>query len=51
LSGAKYNIEVCNPQHLSKGVVKVEVDGKAVAGYVAPYRQDGGMHRVTVTMG
>ncbi len=51
LRGARYAIEVRNPQHVNKGVVKVEVDGKTLEGNVIPYFKEGGNHRVIVEMG
>jgi cellobiose phosphorylase len=51
LRGAQYHIDVRNPQHVNKGVARVEVDGKAIEGSTIPYFGDGGVHRVTVVMG
>jgi cellobiose phosphorylase len=51
LRGAHYAIEVRNPQHVSKGVVSVELDGQPIPGFIIPYCQDGGTHSVLVTMG
>ena len=49
--GATYHIEVKNPSHVSKGVKSVLVDGQEIAGRVVPAFDDGGEHRVEVTMG
>jgi cellobiose phosphorylase len=49
--GATYHIEVKNPNHVSKGVKSVVVDGQEIAGRVVPAFDDGGEHRVEVTMG
>jgi cellobiose phosphorylase len=49
--GAKYIIEVSNPQHVNKGVSSVEVDGKPLDGSLIPYFEDGAQHQVVVTMG
>lgn len=46
--GAVYHIEVINPSHVEKGVVRIEVDGCASSSVPA---FDGGEHRVRVTMG
>ena len=51
LRGATYEIEVRNPQHASKGVAAVTLDGQPVTGGVIPYCTDGGTHRVVVEMG
>ena len=51
LRGARYRIEVRNPLHVNKGVVRVEVDGKVQAGSVIPYFSDGGAHQVVAIMG
>ena len=48
--GATYNIKVENPNHVSKGVVSMLVDGKKVDGCVAP-ACDGGVHEIVVTLG
>ena len=49
--GAKYFIEVRNPQHVNKGVAAVEVDGKPLDGNLIPYFVDGAQHQIVVTMG
>lgn len=46
--GAEYHIEVKNPLHVEKGVASIEVDGRKADGIPA---FDGGVHRVSVTMG
>ena len=48
--GATYNIKVENPNHVSKGVVSMLVDGKKVDGCVAP-ACEGGVHEIVVTLG
>ena len=48
--GATYNITVKNPNHVSKGVVSMTVDGKAVDGNVVPAQSEG-VHEVVVTLG
>lgn len=48
--GATYQIEVKNPNHVSKGVKKMVVDGKEVAGNIVPFFKDGS-HTVEVVLG
>jgi cellobiose phosphorylase len=49
--GATYNIKVKNPEHISKGVVSVMVDGKAIESNVLPIFGCGTSHTVEVLMG
>lgn len=49
--GDTYKITVNNPEHVSKGVKSLLVDGKEAASAVIPYTGDGKVHEVTVTMG
>jgi cellobiose phosphorylase len=46
-----YCIEVQNPDHISKGVGSVRVDGKKIRGTVVPAFSDGGTHSMQVIMG
>jgi len=48
--GAVYDIAVVNPDHVSKGVKSVQVDGQAIEGSVLPIF-DGGAYQVHVVMG
>ena len=48
--GAEYDIEVKNPNHKSKGVTAVTVDGEAIDGNILPVFSDGKAHKVTVTL-
>jgi cellobiose phosphorylase len=48
--GAVYNVKITNPNHVSKGVKSVTVDGKAVDGNILPVFADG-THEVAVVMG
>ncbi|MCE5199649.1 glycosyl transferase family 36 [bacterium] len=48
--GATYNIEVKNPNHLQKGAVQLEVDGKSVDGNVLPLIEEGQTARVVCTI-
>ncbi|HEX9061863.1 MAG TPA: glycosyl hydrolase family 65 protein [Clostridia bacterium] len=49
--GSKYSITVKNPNHVSKGVKSLEVDGTEFIGNVIPIFSDGKEHQVVVTMG
>ncbi|MCR4760882.1 MAG: glycosyl transferase, partial [Oscillospiraceae bacterium] len=49
--GATYNITVKNPDHVSKGVKSLTVDGKAVEGNVVPVFAEGGEHEVIAILG
>ncbi|MBQ8923972.1 MAG: glycosyl transferase, partial [Lachnospiraceae bacterium] len=49
--GDTYDIKVTNPDHVSKGVKSVSVDGKAVEGNVIPVIGDGAAHTVEVVLG
>ncbi|MGC9468247.1 MAG: GH36-type glycosyl hydrolase domain-containing protein [Anaerolineae bacterium] len=48
---ATYEIEVKNPDHVSKGVRSMMVDGKAAGGIVVPVFDDGKTHHVEVALG
>jgi len=49
--GATLNIEVKNPNHVSKGVKEITIDGKAIEGAVIPVLEEGKSYEVVVTMG
>ncbi len=49
--GCRLHITVHNPQHVSWGVVKVEVDGMAITGNLVKLDEQGGEHQVEVWMG
>ena len=49
--GASYAITFKNPDHVSKGIKSVTVDGNAVEGNVLPVFGDGKTHEVEVIMG
>ena len=51
LRGTTYKVRVKNPHHVSKGVKTLVVDGKAVAGHVVPFFNDGRTHEVEVLLG
>ena len=48
--GATYDITVSNPNHVSKGIKSVTVDGEAIEGNVLPTFAEG-THKVEVVMG
>ncbi|MDD7185743.1 MAG: glycosyl transferase [Oscillospiraceae bacterium] len=48
---AVYDITVKNPDHISKGIKSVTVDGNAVEGNIVPAFGDGKTHTVEVVMG
>jgi cellobiose phosphorylase len=49
--GVDYNIEVENPQHVSKGVKEIFVDGKLLNGDYVPVFDAGTWHDIKVIMG
>ena len=49
--GANLNIEVKNPNHVSKGVQQITIDGNAIEGAVIPVLEEGKDYDVVVTMG
>jgi cellobiose phosphorylase len=49
--GATYQITVQNPEHVSKGVVSLVVDGMPILGKIVPIFGDGQMHLVKVILG
>ncbi|MGB4660259.1 MAG: glycosyl hydrolase family 65 protein [Mobilitalea sp.] len=49
--GDIFHIAVKNPNHVSKGVVKMTVDGKEVAGNIIPLFCDKNVHEVEVVLG
>ena len=46
-----YHISVRNPDHVEKGVKKMIVDGKEIAGHVIPYKKGQKEYNVEVIMG
>ena len=48
---ATYEIKISNPDHISKGIKSVTVDGKAIDGNLLPVFADGNTHSVEVVMG
>ena len=49
--GARYRIEVENPHRVSRGVVRVELDGADVTGRDVPVLRDGSEHVIRVVLG
>lgn len=49
--GDRFDITIVNPDHVSKGVKKLVVDGKKVEGNIIPLFGDGLEHKVVVTLG
>jgi cellobiose phosphorylase len=49
--GAVYQIDVKNPDHISRGVRSVLVDGKPIQGNLVPVLKEGKVHKVDVVMG
>jgi cyclic beta-1,2-glucan synthetase len=49
--GARYRIEVENPHGVSRGVVRVELDGVEVTGRDVPVVRDGSEHTIRVVLG
>lgn len=49
--GDTYVIQINNPDHVSKGVKSMTVDGNAVEGNIIAPCGDGGVHKVVVTLG
>ncbi len=48
---AIFEIAISNPEHVSKGVKKLVVDGKEIDGNIIPVFNDGKTHQVEVVMG
>jgi cellobiose phosphorylase len=49
--GASHIITVSNPEHISKGVKSLTVDGEKIEGNVVPVFNDRGSHSIEVVMG
>ena len=48
---ATFEISITNPNHVSKGVKKLVLDGKEIEGNIIPVLDDGKVHSVEVVMG
>jgi cellobiose phosphorylase len=46
-----YEITVVNPEHVSRGVARMTLDGSDVSGVLLPALGDGKTHRVEVVLG
>lgn len=49
--GDIFDITIKNPNHVSKGVAKLTIDGKEVEGNIIPVQNDGKRHVVEVVLG
>jgi hypothetical protein len=49
--GSRYRIQVNNPEHLSKGVASIILDGRPLPENLIPPLEDTALHRVEVTLG
>ncbi|WP_117881638.1 GH36-type glycosyl hydrolase domain-containing protein [Aureibaculum luteum] len=49
--GATYHIEVKNPDHVSKGIKLINVNGKAIDSTIVPILEKGKEHTIEVIMG
>ena len=49
--GVTYMINLHNPQHISKGIKSITVDGKSLIGNTLPIFEKGSEHKVEVLMG
>jgi cellobiose phosphorylase len=49
--GARYDIQVHNPEHICRGVKSVQVNGRPITGNVVPLPTDDSVQRVKVVLG
>lgn len=49
--GAVYQIEICNPRNVEKGVLYMEIDGERIDGGHIPFQEGKSSYHVTVHMG
>lgn len=49
--GAVYQIQVVNPNHVEKGIISLNVNGKPVEGCVIPYEEGKPLYQVIAVMG
>jgi cellobiose phosphorylase len=49
--GALYEISIKNPNHISKGVLSVTVDGRRIKGQIVPVFKDKNTHKIEVVLG
>ncbi|MBU0951326.1 MAG: hypothetical protein KKH91_00655 [Elusimicrobia bacterium] len=48
---ALYEIKICNPEGIEKGVKEIIVDEKKIEGNLVPNFNDGALHKISVIMG
>jgi cellobiose phosphorylase len=48
--GARYHIQISNPEHISKAKVTISVDGEKIAGQILPLFSDDKVHKVEVIL-
>jgi cellobiose phosphorylase len=46
-----YDIEIINPDHVSRGIHSITIEGKRIKGEVLPLFKPATLHKITVTMG
>jgi cellobiose phosphorylase len=51
IRGARYHLVVRNPRHRERGVARVSVNGKPVAGTLLPYAQRGERAEIVAELG
>ncbi|HHT96582.1 MAG TPA: glycosyl transferase [Clostridiales bacterium] len=49
--GTTYEIEVKNPNNVSKGIASLTVDGKTIEGNIIPHMENDKVHKVEVVLG
>ena len=49
--GYTLNIEIINPNHVSKGVKEITIDGNKIEGNIIPVLEKGKEYQVLVTLG
>ena len=49
--GVNYQIEILNPNHVSKGIKEIILDGEAMEGNIIPILEKGSTHEVKVVLG
>ncbi|HEY5562626.1 MAG TPA: hypothetical protein VIK72_12890 [Clostridiaceae bacterium] len=48
--GIVYHIEIKNPQHIQRGIIELEVDGKKILGNTIPFYKDSKIHNIIAIM-
>ena len=49
--GANYQLEITNPEHVSKGVQQIIVNGETLNSNIIPLLEKGKNHKVEIIMG